>query len=314
MIVEKVYEHKRSEIKQYPVNANRASSLGHPCTRYLVLDRTRWQEKALYSERLQMVFDIGNDIEDRVMKDLKEAGLEVIEQQRSFTWPEYLITGHIDAKIISGENGNRTVYPIEVKSMSPFAFEKVNSVQDMLNSKYAYMRAYPGQMTLYLLMDNKEKGFFILKNKVTGAMKEIPVELDYDLGESLLQKATVINTHVANKTLPDPIEYDENICTECGYNHICTPDRIGKEVEIIDNEELEGLLKRYEELKPATKEYDEVDKRISEIVNGKEKLLVGNYFITGNWRKTTKYNVPADVKTQYAEESRYWVKKIQRAA
>lgn len=309
MIVEKVYEHKRSQIKQYPVNANRASSLGHPCTRYLVFDRTRWEEKTLHNERLQMIFDLGNDIEQRVLKDLTEAGLTIIEQQRSFSWPEYQITGHIDAKLIIDD-----VYPIEIKSTSPFVFDKINSIDDMLKSKYAYMRAYPGQMMLYLLMDNKEKGFFILKNKVTGAMKEIPVDLDYALGESLLKKAEAINAHVANKTLPDPIEYDENVCSECGYNHICVPDRIGKEVEVIDNEELEGLLKRYEELKPSTKEYDEVDKRISEIVNGKEKLLVGNYFITGSWRKTTKYNVPADVKTQYAEESKYWVKKIQRAA
>jgi len=309
MLVENIYEHKRSQIKQYPVNANRASQLGHPCTRYLVFERTKWQEKTLHDERLQMVFDLGNDMEARVLKDLTEAGLTIIEQQRSFSWPEYQITGHIDAKcLIDG-----TAYPIEIKSMSPFAYDKTNSVQDMLKSKYAYMRSYPAQMMLYLLMDNKEKGFFICKNKTSGAMKEIPVELDYDMGESLLQKATVINTHVANKTLPDPIEYDENVCSECGYVHICTPDRIGKEVEVIDNQELEELLNRREELSPSAKEYDEIDKRISEIVNGKEKLLVGNWFITGSWRQTTKYNVPTDIKSQYAEKSQYWVKKIQRA-
>jgi CRISPR/Cas system-associated exonuclease Cas4 (RecB family) len=310
MIVEKVYEYKRSQIKQYPVRSNWASQLGHPCTKYLVLNRTRWQEKTLHDERLQMLFDVGNDVEDRVLKDLREAGFSIVENQRPFEWPEYQISGKLDAKILL----DKIAYPIEIKSMSPFAYDKVNSVQDMLNSRYAYMRSYPGQLILYLLMDNKERGFFICKNKVSGAMKEIPVDLDYDIGESLLKKAEAINTHVANKTLPDPIEYDENVCSDCGYNHICLPERIGKEVEIIDNEELEGLLKRYEELKPASKEYDEVDKRISEIVNGREKLLVGNYFISGSWRKTTKYNVPSDVKNQYAEESKYWVKKIQRAA
>jgi len=310
MIVEKVYEHKRSQIKQYPVRSNWASQLGHPCTKYLVLNRTRWQEKTLHDERLQMLFDVGNDAEERVLRDLREAGIIVVENQRPFEWPEYQISGKLDAKILI----DKIAYPIEIKSMSPFAYDKVNSVQDMLNSRYAYMRSYPGQLILYLLMDNKEKGFFILKNKTTGAMKEIPVDLDYDIGESLLKKAEAINTHVSNKTLPDPIEYDENICSDCGYNHICLPERIGKEVEIIDNEELEGLLQRYEELKPASKEYDEVDKRISEIVNGREKLLVGNYFISGSWRKTTKYNVPSEVKSQYAEESKYWVKKIQRAA
>lgn len=310
MLIEKVYEYKRSKIRQYPVNSNRASQLGHPCTRYLVFDRTRWEEKTLHDERLQLIFDLGNDIEDRVMKDLQEAGLTIIEQQRSFAWPEYQITGHIDAKaLVDG-----TAYPLEVKSMSPFVYDKVNSVEDMLKSKYAYMRAYPGQVTLYLLMDNKEKGFFICKNKVSGAMKEIPVTLDYDLGESLLKKAEAINTHIVNKTLPDPIEYDENVCSGCGFNHICVPDRIGKEVEIIDDEELSGLLSEWERLKPFSKEYDEVDKRISEIVNGREKILSGDYFITGSWRKRTGYNVPDEIKKQYVQESQYWVKKIQKVA
>jgi CRISPR/Cas system-associated exonuclease Cas4 (RecB family) len=310
MIVEKVYEHKRSLIKGYPVHTNRASQLGHPCTRFLVFDRTRWEEKTLHDERLQMIFDLGNDCEARVLRDLTDAGLEIIEQQRAFEWKDYQITGHIDAKaLIDGK-----AYPLEVKSMSPFAYDKVNSVEDMLKSKYAYMRAYPGQMTLYLLMDNKERGFFLCKNKVSGAMKEIPVDLDYELGESLLKKAEAINAHVAAGTLPDPIEYDENVCSECGYNHICVPDRMGKEVEIVDDNELAELLAEWERLKPFSKEYDEVDKRISEIVNGREKLLVGNWYISGSWRKRTGYNVPDDIKKQYAQESQYWVKKIQKVA
>jgi CRISPR/Cas system-associated exonuclease Cas4 (RecB family) len=310
MIIEKVYEHKRSQIKQYPVHTNRASQLGHPCTRYLVFDRTRWEEKTLHNERLQMIFDLGNDIEARVMHDLTDAGVEVIEQQRAFFWKEYNISGHIDAKaLIDG-----MAYPLEIKSMSPFVFDRVNSVEDMLKSKYAYMRAYPGQVTLYLLMDNKERGFFICKNKVSGAMKEIPVTLDYELGESLLRKAEVINAHVNNQTLPDPIEYDENVCSDCGYNHICTPDRMGKEVEIVDDNELAELLAEWERLKPFSKEYDEVDKRISEAVNGREKILVDNWYITGSWRKRTGYNVPDEIKKQYAQESQYWVKKIQKVA
>ncbi len=309
MFVEKVLDYQRRNIKQWPIVSNRASECGHPCERYLVFNRTRSEEKTLPSVDLIQIFNLGNDIETRVLKDLTEAGINIKEQQRPFEWKDYQITGSIDAKII--ENG--VVYPLEIKSCSPFVFDKINTVEDLKHGKYVYLRKYPTQLNLYLLMSEQERGLFIFKNKVNGKMKEIWMDIDYELGEATLQKLERVNIHVANKTLPDPIEYDENVCSECGYVHICTPDRIGKEVEIIDNEELEGLLKRYEELKPSTKEYDEVDKRISEIVNGREKLLVGPYFITGSWRKTTKYNVPADVKTQYAEESKYWVKKIQRA-
>lgn len=310
MIIEKILETKQANIKQAPVHTNRASQLGHPCIRYLVFERTRWNEKILHGASLQMVFDIGNDFEDRVIKDLKDAGFQVMEQQRAFFWKDYNISGHIDAKLMV----DGVVYPIEVKSMSPFAFDKVDGIDDMLNSKYAYMRQYPAQMMLYLLMDNKERGIFLLKNKVTGAMKEIIVDLDYALGESLLQKAEAINKHVAGSTLPDPIEWDDHICGDCGYQHICMPDRIGKEVEMVDDTELEELIGRYEQLKPAAKEYEEVDKRISEIVKGRDKLLVGNWFITGTWRNATRYDVPKELKDQYAVQSRYWVKKIMRAA
>lgn len=84
MIVERIMEAKQKKIKQYPVNSNRASDLGHPCVKYHVLNRTRWQEKELHDATLQAVFDLGNEFEQIIMKDLNEAGIPVIEQQRPF--------------------------------------------------------------------------------------------------------------------------------------------------------------------------------------------------------------------------------------
>jgi len=86
MIVEKIIETKKSKIKGYPVNSNRASELGHPCLKYHVLSRTRWEEKSLHDVGLQFIFDMGNEIEEIVLKELAEAGIKVIEQQRSFQW------------------------------------------------------------------------------------------------------------------------------------------------------------------------------------------------------------------------------------
>jgi len=92
MIVEQVYASKEKGIKQYPVNSNRASDLGIPCVRYHVLNRTRWQEKSLHSASLQLTFDIGNVMEDAILRDIQDAGFQVVEQQRAFSWPEYQIT------------------------------------------------------------------------------------------------------------------------------------------------------------------------------------------------------------------------------
>jgi len=306
MIVEKVLEAKEQKIKQWPVKANRASELGHECLRYLVLLRTRWQEKTLHDARLQMVFDMGRMVEDLVQQDLRDAGFTLIEQQRAFSWDKYQITGSIDFKLaIDGK-----VYPAEVKSAAPHPFASINSVQDMLHHKYHYMRKYPAQLTLYLLMDNKDEGVFLFKNKTTGEFKEIWMDLDYAFAETLVQKAEAINKHVAEGTLPDPMDYDEDICGSCGFVHICLPDRIGKEVEVSDDGALLELVTRYMELKPGAKEYDDVNARINKLVEGREKILVSGYFIEGKWITRKVYHVPDDVKAKYEGTSQSWQKKI----
>jgi len=306
MIVEKVLEAKQAKIKQWPVNANRASELGHPCLKYLVLLRTSWQERALYDARLQMIFDMGKMVEDLVYQDLREAGFTIVEQQRPFSWAKYQITGSIDFKIaIDGK-----AFPTEVKSAAPHPFESINSVQDMLKHKYLYMRKYPAQLTLYLLMDNKDEGLFLFKNKSTGELKEIWMDLDYEFAESLVRKAETINKHVAEGTLPAPMDYDEDICGDCGFAHICLPDRIGNEVEVTQDGVLLELVNRYMELKPGAKEYDEVNEKITKLVQGREKILVGDYFIEGKWVPRKVYHVPDDVKQQYADTSQSWQKKI----
>jgi CRISPR/Cas system-associated exonuclease Cas4 (RecB family) len=308
MIVEKVLEAKTRKVKQYPVNSNRASELGHECLRYLVLNRTRWQEKTLHDARLQMIFDMGRAVEDLVYQDLREAGFVIVEQQRPFSWAKYQITGSIDFKLsIDGQ-----VYPVEVKSAAPGVFASINSIADMLHHKYPYMRKYPAQLTLYLLMDNKERGLFLFKNKSTGELKEIWMDLDYNFAESLVQKAEAINKHVAEGTLPEPMEYKEDICGECPFIHICLPDRIGKEVEVTEDSELLELANRYFELKPGAKEFDEVNERINKLVEGREKILVGDYFIEGKWVDKPKYDIPPEVRDKYKVPGQCWRKNIMK--
>lgn len=300
MLIEKIIESKARKIKGYPVNSNRASDLGVPCVRYHVLNRTRWQEKSLHDVGLQFVFDIGNEIEEIVLKELSDAGIKIIEQQRSFSWPEYSITGHIDGIVLADEN---KAYPMEIKSCSPFVFKAINTIDDLKNGKYGYLRKYPTQLNLYLLMDGKERGVFLFKDKVSGQLKEIWMDLDYDLGEETLQRAKEINTHVSAGTLPAPIG-EEMWCNGCAFAHICLPEQIGKEVEV-DTGELATMLDRLEELKPAKSEYEEIDKQVKETVKGREKILAGDYFITGKWIDRKATSIPA---------SRYWKTSIKKVS
>ena len=308
MIVEKIYEQVARRIKQYPVHSNRASDLGVPCVRYHVLNRTRWQEKALHDVGLEMIFRMGNEIEKMVLRELDEAGITVIEQQRAFEWKEYQITGHVDG-LVKLDDG---LWPLEIKSCSPFVFKAINSVKDLTHGKYGYLRKYPAQITLYCLMSNQEKGVVLFKEKTSGQLKEVWIPLDYDLGEELLQRAEAINAHVAAGTLPEPIN-DDLWCDNCPFAHICLPEHTGKEIEI-DTGELATMLDRLEELKPAAKEYDEIDEQVKKITKGREKILAGNWFITGKYCDRRIYDVPVDVKTQYEKITTYWKPKIQKVA
>jgi CRISPR/Cas system-associated exonuclease Cas4 (RecB family) len=309
MIVEKVLESKKREIRQSPVHSNRASQLGHECVRYHVLERTRWSEKALHDVRLQSIFDLGRDIEDIVLRELREAGFQIHEGQRAFSWDAYKITGSIDGMIIiDGE-----AIPLEIKSASPHAFDSINSVEDIRRHKYPYMRRYLSQVTLYCLLSNKEKAVIVFKNKVTGALKEIWVPLDYELGETLLKMAEEINRHVEAGTVPEPIPYDDMLCGECPYAHICLPEHIGKEVEI-DTGELATMLDRLEELKPAVKEYEEIDDQVKKAVEGREKVLAGSWLVLGKWAERKSYDIPAEIKAQYEKITKYWRRTVRRAA
>jgi CRISPR/Cas system-associated exonuclease Cas4 (RecB family) len=308
MIVESIIESKRRKIKAYPVNSNRASDLGNPCLRYHVLNRTRWEEKSLHDVGLQGIFDLGNDIEEIALRELAAAGLKVVEQQKPFNWPEYGITGHLDGLVIL----DGKAYPLEIKSCSPFVFDAIHTADDLKKGKYAYLRKYPVQLTLYMLMSNIERGVFLFKNKVTGAYKEIWLDLDYDLGEQALKRAEAINSHLAAGTVPDPIEYSEE-CDRCGFAHICNVDHIGKEVEI-DTGELATMLDRLDALKPAVKEYEEIDDQVKKAVEGREKVLAGNWFVTGKFMERKSYDIPTDLKAQYEKITRYWKRQIRKAA
>jgi CRISPR/Cas system-associated exonuclease Cas4 (RecB family) len=308
MIVEKILEKKEKDIKQYPVHTNRASDLGHPCVRYHVLNRTRWEERSLHDTRLQLIFDLGKEIEDITIRDMQAAGFQVIEQQRPFTWKEYNITGTVDGKVlIDGE-----AVPFEVKSCSQFVFDKLAGVADMTRGKYGYLRKYPTQLNLYMLMDNKERGVFIFKNKQTGAYKEIWMDLDYQLGEETLKRSESVNAHISAGTLPDPIN-DDMWCNDCPYAHICLPEVNGREVDI-DTGELGSMLDRMEVLKAAVTEYDELDAQVKKMVEGREKVLAGNWYISGKWMDRKSYDIPADLKAQYEKITKYWRKTIRRAA
>lgn len=291
-VISRVVEAKTRKIRISPVNSNRASQIGHPCERRLVYMRTRWQEQILPDPDLMFIFEAGSTIEEEAVKELKEAGFIIQEQQIAVSLPEYQITGHLDFKI--SENG-KDFYPCEVKSMSPFYCDKIQSLDDMLNSDKPWLKSYPAQLLLYMWMSDEDEGLFYIKNKATHKPHTIWVcfngdTLDYV--EMILDKAKRINEYVAKGKLPNRIEYQSSICDRCEYRHICLPDMNFDGAEVLNSPDIEALIERYLELKSFVKEHKELNETLKTIFKGKRRTIVGQYVVEIRESNRKGYTVP----------------------
>lgn len=298
-IVQKVIESKLSAQRVSPCHVNRASSLGHPCERYLVYCRTEWDKRTLPDVVLEFIFAGGRMIEKLALEELEAAGFNPSNQGRDFHDKDFQISGHIDCML----DIERQLYPCEIKGISPFEFNKIDSTDDMIHSKKVWLRAYPAQLQIYLYLSNHETGLFYIKDKLTFKPKAIWMQIDYEFCDGLLKKAKRINQHVSAKTLPERItEFD--ICVKCQFKHICLPElRAIDGLEIIDSDELEQKIDRWAELKEGSSEYCLLDKEIKKLVEGKDNLLVGKWYITGK-------HITVKKEAQPATETQYWKKKI----
>lgn len=275
-IAGKISAFVQSEIKVYPCEHLRASNIGHPCERYLYLLIKHWDEVKPHDEGLQNIFDFGNSVEAYTIQKLKDAGLEVITPtQRSWKVLNPLITGREDIRIKDPETGQ--LYPAEIKGLSPMEWERLNSIDDFYTSKRYYVRGYPAQLMVYCWKFEKEIGFFVLTNKLTGEIKIIDVPFDWQRADALLKKGERIYKALETDTPPDSCD-DISVCESCGLRHICTAAIDRAEMEI-DDGELEAAIDRKNELSPAYREYQEIGERIKRIVGEREKVLAGQYVV-----------------------------------
>lgn len=284
----------QEKCKVYPQNNLRCSSIGHPCSRYVYLCITNFQDRKPPDVGLQAIFGLGNSLETHVIERIKEAGFEVITPTyRSFRIEPQNITGRDDFRIKDPKTGE--LFPVEVKSISPFEFDKLNCFDDFKNHKKPFIRAYASQIQLYLYHFAKPYGFFALINKLTGEIKFIDVDLDYEFAEKVLQKAEYINKCLETKTPPEACD-EIGFCEYCDLQHICGQvKRLPADIEI--DGELETLINRRNELSEAKREYETVNDQIKQVVGEREKIITGTYVVERKSFVKKEYTVPAS--TQY---------------
>jgi len=303
-----VVETYRKKSKRYRCDTNRSSSIGYfvpelnGCVRKGVYERTEWSQKKLYEPTTLMIFSEGDLQEGKVTKDLAEAGWEIIQAQSPFELKgrsgEVLCSGHLDGKImfnVKDEDGKEIILPvpIEIKSAHPNIYSSIHTLEDF--KKKPWLTAYLGQIQMYMLGNNIDTALFIFKNKSSGMIKQIPVELDLELAEACLRTCEEINKHVANKTIPDRVD-DRDTCKNCAFNHICLPDQdFGVEIEIGDDPSFEAKLDTYFKDETIAKENaklykDIIQPRIKATAkDGVVNMVLGKYHITGKTAKNGSF-------------------------
>lgn len=300
--------------KQRIIPRNFYASSIPDCTRQMVYSILDWDKKDLPDDGLLSLFESGKKEESNIIKMLLDLGFEVINQQNPITIKnregEIICTGRIDGKIVY----NGLAIPYEIKSMNDYSFQQLNTIEDF--EKSPLHRKYIKQLQLYMYGNEIEVGMFIISN--FRQIKVIPVYLNYELCEQIIQQLEKAWDFVQKKKYPDPISYNPKICDWCPWEFLCNKTTVNKPAEFINNKELEDMLERRFQLEPAAKEFKEIDEQIKAPFkkNGVLNVVIGTKFeIVGRKQVRTNYNTALltdEEKNKIKEEKELIVYKMRR--
>lgn len=267
--------------------------LGFACNAYHFFSLTQWESRPDPDPGLLEIFHEGNLHEPDIVKKLESAGYEVsdINVPLSIKWGRSKsVRGKID--FFLRKDGVKI--PCEAKSMTPFAFNKINVWEDFLTSKSSFHRCYPYQLAIYLHACNKaDFGLFILKDKSTGDIKLIKMPYSETLVEEAKKRVIFVSRVIAKNEgdleqmkIKDPLW-----CNRCDFKFQCLGNDGENMVPLIEDEELEEVLLRRETLKEFQSEYKKLDSIVKSTFKGKEEILIGDFFIKGKEVKRKGFTV-----------------------
>jgi len=279
----------KSQIERNPVHSNWASQIGHPCSRYLYYNRVNWRDRDPHNFVLQSIFNEGTKHEKDTIREIQEdcdiRGWSIVAQQDRFYDEELQVGGRIDLDIIIPmDAGEIQTLPCEIKSCAPHTWNAIDTQEDILSAKQYYVRNYYDQLMAYLYMHNKEWGILVLKNKITGLRKYVPIRLDYDRFTDTIKKLEKLNENIKNKVPPDRL-LDFDVCDECPFKKICITEDIKFELPKMDNDLLLQAITQKEAQKEAHKAYESAMKTIKEQCSRatEEQFTVGDYLVKRSW-------------------------------
>jgi len=205
------------------------STIGY-CPRKTVMERLGVPGEAI-SVRTQRIFENGHYVHARILKDLKEAGILVLDEV-----PVDMIDanchGHTDGigKVVFAQKGGVMII-LEIKSAGAKSYHWMAGGKLPGDKVKTYSRHGPDpkhveQVQLYMYMTGIQYAVILVECKDCQERAMFTVKLDRELvATKLLPKIALVNAHVDAKTLPprDRKAYPKTgfDCTWCPYKEPC---------------------------------------------------------------------------------------------
>jgi hypothetical protein len=280
---------KKSRVRVSNALSTRASSIGEPCERKLFYYRTAGELATPHPPELQAIFDLGKELEEFVLSELRHMGADVVQRERDHLDRELEFSAHSDARIVMP--GWPRPLTAEVKGLNPYTAESIETIEDIRTSRQAWVRKYYDQLQSYLYFDRSDLGVFVLLNKVSGQITFVDCPRDQKRIDEILAKAARIRDAARANVPPERRASDE--CTRCPFQHVCVPDRLapGPGVQIMDSEEVQELIALRLENAEAHAAFEAADRALKKKLPQAEEVVVGDFLVRGSWCERGAFTV-----------------------
>lgn len=191
-----------------------ASIIGNPCTAYLALSLRAFPEAPIDAQ-LMRIFSLGHVLEDIVIKDLRNAGVDVIDESADGKQVEWTLYGghvkmHADGRI--AEDG-KIVAILEVKSMGDSKFKSFMD-QGVRRSHPVYFE----QVQLMMGASGIHRAVLIAYNKNNSQYHSELIEFDEFVHADQKRRIEMVLANEATKISADASDWR---CRSCFKSTAC---------------------------------------------------------------------------------------------
>jgi len=189
-----------------------ASIIGEPCSRKIWYS-FRWFRKPTFDGRILRLFETGHLAECRIFYELKNIGIKIYGQQKSFTILPHF-SGSIDG-IGEGFSESKAPHLLEVKTHNKKSWDDLNTngVAESKPQHFIQMQTYMGGLGI-------DRAYYLAINKDTDEIYAERIKYDHKIFLDIKAKADMI---ISSCDAPERIEENPArfACRFCDYKNIC---------------------------------------------------------------------------------------------